>query len=57
MPAGFKRRRAAEAISGVFDFVLIHGHILRSLFLYTVFQMLRLGERKVTNCWVGISAS
>ena len=29
MPAGFKRRRAAEPIAGVFDFVLVHGHTLR----------------------------
>jgi len=57
MPAGFKRRRAAEPIAGVFDFVLVHGHTLRALVLYTVFEVLRLGERKVTNCWVGISAS
>lgn len=36
VPAGFKRRRAAEPIAGVFDFVWVHVHALFILFLYTV---------------------
>ncbi|MCY1459658.1 hypothetical protein D9M71_771500 [compost metagenome] len=53
---GLESGGATEPVAGIFDFVRVHGHTLRILFLYAVVEVLRLGERKVTNCWAGISA-
>ena len=50
VPAGFERRRAAEPVACVIDFVRGHVRAFQILFLYTVIEARSLDEDKATSC-------